>query len=119
MTLPRLLGVAALVAASQATPPCSESSDGSVFGVSFFGATIRYSNLGGLGPHHDSPPSIRYDDVGHLPDGRTISLLVSNESMRVPRHTRHGALRLPLDAQGLRVKPGEHHLSHSRPSTRF
>ena len=50
-------------------------------------ASVGHSNLGGLGPDFDAPPTLAFRSVGIAHDGRAIDLVVSNLSTYTPRNT--------------------------------
>jgi hypothetical protein len=41
---------------------------------------MRYRNLGGLGPHTDSPPNIRYANVAKTIDGANVDMILESEN---------------------------------------
>ena len=65
--------------------------DGRFSELSFVGATMVYSNLGGLGPDVEdetgalNPPHMRLGNVGRTADGTPIDLLIKNETENVQK----------------------------------
>lgn len=41
-------------------------------------ATVRYSNLGGLGPDYNSPKGLRFDNVAAIENDQMLDMIVSN-----------------------------------------
>lgn len=51
---------------------------------------IKYRNLGGLGPHTDSPHNVRYSNVVRLADGTKIDMILESDNFKTAKPRKVG-----------------------------
>jgi len=51
---------------------------------------MDYKNLGGLGPHFDSPPNVRYKNVAKTVDGEPVDMILESDNFKTAKPKKVG-----------------------------